>query len=106
MMDFELIAAGQMCRYYLRQVLVGAGRRPARTSLRRVQEEAGVPAGRWMGRGLAVLGLSAGDVVTEAQMRNLFGGGRRPRADRIEAGRIVAGKKPVAARRAGALGRR
>ncbi|KOG86789.1 hypothetical protein ADK38_29055, partial [Streptomyces varsoviensis] len=95
-----------MYRYYLRQVLVGDGRRPARTSLRRAQEEAGVPGGRWMGRGLAVLGLAAGDVVTEAQMRNLFGEGRHPHADRIEADRIAAGKKPVAARRAGALGRR
>ncbi|MFC9623922.1 hypothetical protein ACFTXM_29350 [Streptomyces sp. NPDC056930] len=72
MMDIALITAGQMCRYYLRQV-VGDGRRPARTPLVKPQEEAGVPAGRWMGRGLAALGLAAGDVVTEAQLRNLFG---------------------------------
>ncbi|MFJ5535168.1 MobF family relaxase [Streptomyces sp. NPDC093261] len=95
-----------MYRYYLRQVVVGDGRRPARTPLARAQEEVGVPAGRWMGRGLAVLGLAAGDVVTEAQLRNLFGEGRHPHADRIEADQLAAGKKPAAARRTGALGRR
>ncbi|MFJ4329090.1 MobF family relaxase [Streptomyces tricolor] len=106
MMDFELITAGQMYRYYLRQVVVGDGRRPARTPLVQAQEEAGVPAGRWMGRGLAALGLAAGDVITETQLRNLFGEGRHPHADQIEADQLAAGKKPAAARRAGALGRR
>ncbi|MEE6269176.1 MobF family relaxase [Streptomyces diastatochromogenes] len=105
-MDIALITAGQMYRYYLRRVVVGDGRRPARTPLRQAQEEAGVPAGRWMGRGLEVLDLAAGDVVTEAQLRHLFGEGRHPHADRIEADELVAGKKPAAARRAGALGRR
>ncbi|WP_285440119.1 MobF family relaxase [Streptomyces sp. ISL-24] len=89
----------------MRQV-VGDSLRPARTPLAQVQEEAGVPAGQWMGRGLAVLGLAAGDVVTEAQLRNLFGEGRHPHADRIEADQLAAGKKPAAARRAGAVGRR
>lgn len=106
-MDIELITAGQMYRYYLRHVVVGGdGRRPARTPLAQAQEEAGAPAGRWMGQGLAVLGLAAGDVVTEAQLRNLFGEGRHPHADRIEADQLAAGKKPTAARRAGALGRK
>jgi hypothetical protein len=62
-MDIALITAGQMYRCYLRQVVVGDGRRPARTLLAQTQEEAGVPAGRWLGRGLAVLGPAAGDVV-------------------------------------------
>lgn len=106
-MDIALITAGQMYRYYLRQVVVGDGRRPARTPLARAQEEAGVPAGRWMGRGLAVLGLAVGDVVTEAQLRNLFGErGRHPRADLIESDQLAAGKSPKAAWKAGALGRR
>ncbi|WP_158795097.1 MobF family relaxase [Streptomyces sp. NRRL S-337] len=107
MMDIAKITAGQMYRYYLRQVVVGDGRRPARKPLATAQQEAGAPAGRWMGRGLAVLGLAPGDVVTEAQLRNLFGeGGRHPHADRIEAGRLAAGNSPKAAWRAGALGRR
>lgn len=33
MMDIALITTGQMYRYYLRQVVVGDGRRPAPTPL-------------------------------------------------------------------------
>ncbi|MFD3713765.1 relaxase domain-containing protein [Streptomyces sp. NPDC058677] len=72
-----------MYRYYLRETVVGDGRRPARTPLREAQEQAGVPVGRWIGRGLAVLGLAPGEEVTEAQLRKLFGErGRHPYADR------------------------
>lgn len=106
-MDIAIIRAGQMYRYYLRQVVVGDGRRPARTPLREAQEVAGSPAGRWMGRGLAALGLTAGEEVTEAQLRNVFGErGRHPYADRIEAGLLAAGESPTKAWKAGALGRR
>ncbi|MEU1558533.1 MobF family relaxase [Streptomyces scabiei] len=104
--DIRVIRAGQMYRYYLRETVVGDGRRPARTPLREAQEQAGVPAGRWMGRGLAVLGLTPGQEVTEAQLRNLFGErGRHPYADRIEADRLVKGDSPKKAFKAGALGR-
>lgn len=96
-----------MYRYYLRQVIVGDGRRPARTPLREAQEQAGVPAGQWMGRGLAVFGLAPGEEVTESQLRNLFGErGRHPYADRIKAEELAARKSPKPAVRAGALGRR
>ncbi|MFJ3439369.1 MobF family relaxase [Streptomyces cyaneofuscatus] len=105
--DIRVIRAGQMYRYYLRETVVGDGRRPARTPLRAAQEQAGVPAGRWMGRGLAALGLAPGEEVTEAQLRNLFGErGWHPYADRIEADRIGAGNSAKEAYRAGALGRR
>jgi conjugative relaxase-like TrwC/TraI family protein len=105
--DIRVIRAGQMYRYYLRETVVGDGRRPARTPLRAAQEQAGVPAGRWMGRGLAVLGLAPGEEVIEAQLRNLFGErGRHPDADRIEAERLTAGDSPKKAFKAGALGRR
>ncbi|MFC9912375.1 relaxase domain-containing protein [Streptomyces sp. NPDC059862] len=53
---------------------------------------------------LAILGLSAGDEVTEAQLRNLFGQGRHPHAARIVAERLAAGDSPAAAW--GALGRK
>jgi hypothetical protein len=91
----------------LRETVVGDGRRPARTPLREAQEQAGVPVGRWMGRGLAVLGLAPGEEVTEAQLRNLFGErGRHPYADRIEADLLAKGASPKKAFKAGALGRR
>jgi conjugative relaxase-like TrwC/TraI family protein len=105
-MDIALITAGQMYRYYLRQVLVGDGRRPARKALKKAQQDAGVPPGRWMGRGLPTLALALGQEVTEAQLRSLFGEGRHPDADRLVAEQLAAGKKPAAARRAGALGRK
>ncbi|MFJ3601048.1 MobF family relaxase [Streptomyces sp. NPDC090126] len=105
--DIRVIRAGQMYRYYLRETVVGDGRRPARTPLRVAQEQAGVPVGRWMGRGLAALGLAPGEEVTEAQLRNLFGErGRHPYADRIEADRLAQGASPQQAFKAGALGRR
>ncbi|MFJ3198526.1 MobF family relaxase [Streptomyces griseoviridis] len=105
--DIRIVRAGQMYRYYLRETVVGDGRRPARTPLRDAQEQAGVPVGRWMGRGLGALGLAPGEEVTEAQLRNLFGErGRHPYADRIEADRLAAGDSPKKAYRAGALGRR
>ncbi|MFD3818409.1 relaxase domain-containing protein [Streptomyces rubiginosohelvolus] len=64
-------------------------RRPARTPLRAAQEQAGVPDGRWMGRGLAVLGLAPGEEVSEAQLRNLFGErGRHPDAKGVPRRRV------------------
>ncbi|MEV7738959.1 MobF family relaxase [Streptomyces sp. NPDC088921] len=105
--DIRIVRAGQMYRYYLRETVVGDGRRPARTPLREAQEQAGVPVGRWMGRGLAVLGLAPGQEVTEAELRNLFGErGRHPHADRIEADLLARGASAKKAFKAGALGRR
>ncbi|MFE1199728.1 MobF family relaxase [Streptomyces olivaceoviridis] len=103
--DIRVIRAGQMYRYCLRETVVGDGRRPACTPLREAQEQAGVPAGRWMGRGLTVLGLTPGEEVTEAQLRNLERG-RHPYADRIEADLLAKGASPKKAFKAGALGRR
>ncbi|MFP8945225.1 MobF family relaxase, partial [Streptomyces fenghuangensis] len=106
-MDIALITAGQALRYFTRQVVVGDGPRRGRTPLRKAQEEAGVPPRRWMGRGLAAMGLAPGEEVTEDQLRNLFGeGGRHPHADRLVAARRAAGASVKEAWRAGALGRR
>jgi hypothetical protein len=75
MMDIEEVSAGQMYRYYLRYVVNGDRRRPARKPLRAAEEEGGVPPRRRMGRGLSVIGLAAGGGVTAAQLRNLLGEG-------------------------------
>ncbi|MEV6383147.1 MobF family relaxase [Streptomyces sp. NPDC051773] len=91
-------------RYYTRGVAFGDGRRPARQSLKDAQEMAGLPPGVWMGRGLAALGLTAGETVTERQMQLLFGEGRHPDADRMERKLLDDGEDPETARRATVLG--
>lgn len=91
--------------YYCNGVLVGDGQRRAGTPLRAAQDEAGAPAGFWTGRGLAAVGLVAGDVVTERQAELLLAEGRHPDADRIERERLEAGDDPAKARRATVLGR-
>ncbi|MGW1958563.1 relaxase domain-containing protein [Streptomyces sp. NPDC001920] len=85
--------------------MVGDGQRPAGKALRAAQDEAGVPPGVWKGRGLAAVGLKAGDVVTERQAELLLGEGRHPDADRIEGEGLEAGDDPATARRATVLGR-
>lgn len=92
-------------RYLFRGVMVGDGHRGAGTSLRAAQDEAGVPPGIWKGRGLAAVGLTAGDVVTERQAELLLGEGRHSDADRIERERLAQGESPGRARRATVLGR-
>lgn len=62
-------------RYYTRGVAVGDGVRPARKPMKDAQEEAGLPPGVWMGRGLPALRLTAGETVTDRQAELLFGRG-------------------------------
>lgn len=64
----------------------------------------GYPPGEWFGAGAAALGVSG--EVSAAQMNALFGEGRHPDADRIEAAMIAAGASPEEALRATKLGRR
>ncbi|MFJ5779937.1 MobF family relaxase [Streptomyces sp. NPDC093094] len=85
--------------------MVGDGHRPAGRALRAAQDEAGVPPGVWKGRGLAAVGLAAGDVVSERQAELLLGEGRHPDADRIERELLAQGMSPAKARRATVLGR-
>ena len=67
----------------------------------------GHPPGRWAGRGVAGLGgVVVGSVVSEAQMKALFGEGRHPDADQIEAQLVARGVSPQEALRATQLGRR
>ncbi|MFF5279662.1 relaxase domain-containing protein [Streptomyces sp. 900116325] len=100
------MSKGSAYNYYGRRLAVGDGRRPRGKNLEEAQEEAGVPPGVWMGRALPAVGLVAGTRVAERQMRNLFGEGLHPDADRIVADRLAAGNSPAAAARASRLGYR
>lgn len=91
-------------RYFVRGVAFGDGRRPVGQSLKDAQEEAGIPPGVWMGRGLAGLGLAAGAVVGERELELLFGELRHPDADRIERERLAGGDDPASARLVTVLG--
>ncbi|WP_030592938.1 MobF family relaxase [Streptomyces anulatus] len=91
-------------RYYVRGVAFGDGRRPVDQSLKGSLEKAGLPPGVWMGRGLAALGLTAGQTVTERQMELVFGQLRHPDADRIERELLDDGADPETARLATVLG--
>ncbi|MET8534759.1 MobF family relaxase [Streptomyces sp. NPDC005065] len=103
MMTIKRISPGSAYRYYLRQVVVGDGQRKGRNkSLSDAQDEAGVPAGEWIGRALPALGVAG--AVTEAQMRSLFGEGLHPEADRIAAELSAVGAGPAEVLRAVKLG--
>ncbi|MGW9411833.1 MobF family relaxase [Streptomyces diastaticus] len=105
MISMSPVRPGAGVRYLFRGVMVGDGHRAVGTPLRAAQDEAGVPPGVWKGRGLAALGLAAGDAVTERQAELLPGEGRHPDADRIERELLAQGKSPAQARRATVLGR-
>jgi conjugative relaxase-like TrwC/TraI family protein len=64
----------------------------------------GYPPGEWFGAGAAELGLSG--QVTAAQMNALFGEGRHPNSDAIEAEMIRSGATATEAEQATRLGRR
>jgi len=64
----------------------------------------GYPAGEWFGRGAAGLGVRG--EVSAAQMNSLFGEGRHPDADRIQAEMIAAGHTEADALAATKLGLR
>ncbi|MEU7592582.1 MobF family relaxase [Streptomyces sp. NPDC039022] len=88
----------------MRGVAFGDGRRPAGQPLKGALEKAGLPPGVWRGRGLAALGLTAGQAVTERQMELVFGELRHPDADRIERELLDDDAAPETARMATALG--
>jgi conjugative relaxase-like TrwC/TraI family protein len=64
----------------------------------------GYPPGQWFGAGAATLGMTG--QVTREQMQALFGEGRHPDADRIQAAMIAAGATPEEALAATKLGNR
>ncbi|MEV0768617.1 MobF family relaxase [Nocardia salmonicida] len=78
------VAAGNGYQYYLRNVAAHDATARGRSSLADYYSAHGDAPGRWHGSGLAALGISAGEEVTEQQMKNLFGLGIHPNAEQIE----------------------
>ncbi|KAB1643288.1 MobF family relaxase [Gulosibacter chungangensis] len=77
----RLMSAGDGYKYLLRTVAAGDGDRDLSTPLTRYYSADGTPPGRWMGSGIAALGigqLALGDEVSEAQLQLLIGMGRDP----------------------------
>ncbi|WP_157119601.1 MobF family relaxase [Nocardia xishanensis] len=79
------VVAGNGFQYYLRNVAANDATSRGRSSLSDYYSVHGESPGRWHGSGLAALGIDVGAEVTEAQMKSLFGLGRHPNAEVIEA---------------------
>ncbi|WP_067665674.1 MobF family relaxase [Nocardia miyunensis] len=97
------LAAGSGYTYLTKQVARNDVTTSGKTSLDDYYSSRGESPGRWMGSGLAALGISPGTAVTEAQMRALFGEGRHPNADAIQKAVLAehmaqGGSRDVAAR--------
>ncbi|SOC58170.1 MobF family relaxase [Ornithinimicrobium cerasi] len=94
-MTLHKLAAGSGYTYLTKQVAAHDATERRQVGLASYYEEKGEAPGRWLGTGLAGLDLTAGNVVTEEQMKLLFGQGRHPRS----------GEPGAAAKGWGALGR-
>ena len=102
--SLKKVTAGSGYDYLIRQVAAQDGM--VRTGLAAYYEEKGEAPGIWMGSGLDGLdGIAAGDPVTEAQMKALFGNGHHPLADQIRQAALDAGLSDREAERACRLGR-
>ncbi len=85
-MSLHKLTAGSGYDYLTRQVAAQDVTERGHSGLASYYSAKGESPGVWVGSGMAGLdGLSAGDVVTEEQMRNLFGSGRHPLAEQLRA---------------------
>src|SRR3954453_13487900 len=101
-MTVHVLHAGNEYTYLTRSVAAYDARLGRSEALADYYVAKGQPPGRWAGRGAATLGVAG--VVTEAQMRNLFGEGRHPDADAVMAGVVAAGSTAEEAAAATRLG--
>ncbi len=101
-MTVHKLSAGDGYTYLTRQVASGDRRRRAGEDLAGYYTQTGNPPGRWMGSGVAALGVSG--AVAEPQMVALFGKGIHPDADRITDLECAAGADDQQVRRAVRLG--
>ncbi|MCM6774518.1 relaxase domain-containing protein [Nocardia sp. CDC159] len=79
------VLAGSGYLYYVQQVAAADSTDPKPDGLADYYSAHGEAPGTWHGSGLAALGLQPGDQVTEKQMEALFGMGRHPDAEAIQA---------------------
>jgi hypothetical protein len=91
MMGLHKLTAGDGYTYLTRQVAALDSTEKGHASLGDYYAQKGEAPGRWLGSGLAALGIGSGEQVTAAQMKALFGEGRHPNADTIEAAVVAAG---------------
>jgi DNA primase catalytic core len=116
-MSLHKLTAGDGYQYLIRQVAVLDASDRGYASLGAYYAQRGEAPGVWMGRGLAGLTESLpspwpeapgratpGAMVTEAQMAALFGQGRHPDAEAIEADLATAGHSPPVIETATRLG--
>ncbi|MFF1680738.1 MobF family relaxase [Streptomyces sp. NPDC058256] len=93
------ITAGRE-RYYRRNIALGDGAQGSEPTVS--SNEPGVPPGVWHGQAARALGLSG--VVSERQMRALFGLGMHPDAEAIAARELAQGSSPKQAMKKAKLG--
>lgn len=104
-MGVHKLTAGDGYTYLTRQVAVHDATDRGHAGLADYYAEKGESPGRWFGAGLGALDLEAGSQVTETHMRNLFGEGRHPDAERLQNAALDDGKGVEQAKKASQLGR-
>ena len=102
-MSLHKLTAGDGYTYLTRQVAAADASSRGRQTLGDYYAEKGESPGRWVGAGAVTLGVAG--IVAEPQMVALFGEGRHPDADRVQADLLAAGERISAALRATQLGR-
>ncbi|MFI6368842.1 MobF family relaxase [Nocardia sp. NPDC050630] len=87
--NLHKLSAGDGYTYLTKQVAAMDSSERGTATLSDYYSMKGENPGHWLGSGLAAFDdINVGDVVTEAQMKALFGLGRHPNADAIEAAKI------------------
>ena len=102
-MSLHKLSAGDGYTYLTRQVAAADATERGYSSLGDYYSAKGEAPGVWMGAGLDSLGVSG--AVTEAQMKNLFGQGIHPDAEKITAAGVAAGLERPGGRRGRETGR-
>ncbi|WP_407727647.1 MobF family relaxase (plasmid) [Rhodococcoides fascians] len=105
-MGLHKLTAGDGYEYLTRQVAAADSTERGASSLADYYSEKGESPGRWAGAGLAGLGsVAAGQQVSEAQMKALFGEGLHPNADLMFELALARGASQADAARSAKLGR-